>query len=125
MKVLREKLAAIEHQRWADWQKWCHDILRKELNIGNNKNLQLEKVLERWDRQINTPYEKLSDAEKASDMEQVDRYWPLIEEYANYRSIEAKIDLISWCLSRTSMDELKRRMRELEKELDGLEEKFL
>jgi len=26
---LREQLAAIEHERWADWQKWCHKVLRE------------------------------------------------------------------------------------------------
>jgi hypothetical protein len=32
-------------------------------------------------RQIATKYEDLSPDEKKSDMEQVDRYWPLIQEY--------------------------------------------
>ena len=46
---LFEKLADIEHQRWASWQKWCHKILRE-----NCPSLELEKVLERWDKQIKT-----------------------------------------------------------------------
>lgn len=70
---VRAKLAAIEHERWSDWQVWCHKILRE-----NCPSPELEKVLERWDRQIATPYDQLSDSEKASDMEQVDRYWPII-----------------------------------------------
>lgn len=74
---LKAKLAAIEHERWADWQKWCHEVLYKELGWSDR----LEKVLERWKVQIETPYAELSDKEKASDMEQVDRYWPLIEAY--------------------------------------------
>lgn len=73
---LREKLADIEHQRWADWQAWCHKILRE-----NCPSPELEAVLERWDKQIETPYSALTDKEKASDMEQVDRYWPLINSY--------------------------------------------
>lgn len=85
---LREKLAAIEHERWSDWQKWCHEVLRQEMPLS--ARLDLERILKRWDRQIATPYDKLSDSEKASDMEQVDRYWPLIEQYA---SAKAKAEL--------------------------------
>ena len=73
---LREKLAEIEHQRWADWQKWCHKVLRE-----NCPSPELEKILERWDRQINTPYFKLAEKEKDSDREQVDRYLPLLKDF--------------------------------------------
>lgn len=73
---LKEKLASIEHDRWADWQKWCHKVLRE-----NNSFPGKEDILERWDRQIETPYVNLSEKEKQSDRDQVDRYWPLIKEY--------------------------------------------
>ena len=74
---LRQKLASIEHERWADWQKWCHKVLREQVPYSP----ELELVLTRWDKQIETPYSGLSDKEKASDMEQVDRYWHLIDQY--------------------------------------------
>lgn len=69
---LKEKLAAIEHERWADWQKWCHKILRA--NIKHD----IEPTLARWEKQIATPYSKLTRGEQLSDLEQVDRYWPLL-----------------------------------------------
>lgn len=69
-----EKLAEIEHERWSDWQKWCHKILRENV-FGVDS---LEKVLERWDKQIATPYPELSEAEKQSDRDQVERYLPII-----------------------------------------------
>ncbi len=34
-----------------------------------------------WERQIRTPYSQLSDAEKRSDVNQVNRYLPLFEEH--------------------------------------------
>jgi len=71
---LYEKLADIEHQRWVDWQQYCHKVLRE-----NIATLGLEAVLERWERQIATPYAQLSETEKQSDRDQVDRYWPLIQ----------------------------------------------
>lgn len=75
---LRQKLAAIEHERWADWQKWVHD--QGKITGDSPMDLLLpEATWKRWQRQIDTPYS--SDAEKASDLEQVDRYWPLIEAY--------------------------------------------
>jgi hypothetical protein len=35
-------------------------------------------LVERWQRQIDTPYAALSEQEKESDRSQVDRYWPLV-----------------------------------------------
>jgi hypothetical protein len=90
---IKEKLAAIEHERWADWQKWCHQVLRDQLPPSD----ELEAVLRRWDRQIETPYSQLSSKEKASDMEQVDRYWPLIEAEIQKQMVAARIAELSWC----------------------------
>ena len=72
-KELFEKLADIEHQRWASWQKWCHHVLRLEC-----PSPELEKVLQRWDKQIKTSYKDLTEKEKESDREQVRRYWDLL-----------------------------------------------
>jgi len=78
---LREKLAEIEHARWSAWQRWMHDRLERSCD-GDLKTgwVLSEDDYDRWERQIATPYADLTDAEKASDMEQVDRYWPLIQE---------------------------------------------
>jgi hypothetical protein len=73
---LREQLATIEHERWADWQTWVHKVINEGVEGAT-----LEQFMERWERQINTPYANLSEQEKISDLEQVDRYWPLIERY--------------------------------------------
>jgi chromosome segregation ATPase len=72
---LREQLAAIEHQRWADWQKWVHSLSPQ--NADGSRTIPAAMV-ETWERQIETPYAELSEAEKDSDREQVDRYWQLI-----------------------------------------------
>lgn len=72
---LRAKLAAIEHERWGDWQRYLHSLCRKD----DDGSLTIPAALvERWERQIATPYAALTAREQASDMEQVDRYWPLI-----------------------------------------------
>ena len=84
-KEFKEKLANIEHQRWADWQKWCHKVLRE-----NCPSPELEKVLERWDKQIATDYKDLTEKEKDSDREQVERYWPLIDRALQAREKEMK-----------------------------------
>lgn len=85
---LREKLAAIEHERWADWQKWVH----AQMTPVSHGHLLHHDIYQRWQRQIRTPYADLTDKEKASDMEQVDRYWPLIEALLEDVEREARID---------------------------------
>ena len=51
---LIEKLAALEHEQWAHWTRYMLDNLTPE-------NVQ------RWRRQIETPYKDLSEKEKESD----------------------------------------------------------
>ena len=77
---LRETLAAIEHERWADWQKWCHQVLWDNVPSHIMQD-HVYPILKRWDEQIETPYENLTALEKDSDREQVDRYWHLIDQY--------------------------------------------
>lgn len=81
-KELRETLAAIEHQRWSDWQKYIHSLFLEHSN-GEGKYVCLSvEWFNRWERQIATPYSELSEKEKDGDREQVDRYWPFVEAYA-------------------------------------------
>ena len=76
-KELIERLAAIEHQRWADWQKYMHSKCKSN---GVGELLIPAELVRQWERQIATPYADLSEAEKGSDRDQVRRYWPLIEK---------------------------------------------
>lgn len=73
---MKEKLAAIEHERWSDWMKY----LFGECYMVNNGDMAIPAdLVKHWQRQIGTPYKNLQYWEKDSDMEQVDRYWPLVE----------------------------------------------
>jgi hypothetical protein len=92
-KELREKLAAIEHERWADWQQWMHSKMTFQ-GIGYSLPADL---YQRWDRQIATKYADLPAPEQASGMEQVDRYWPLIEEYIS----KAQLKLVDELMKQT------------------------
>ena len=77
MSELIEQLAAIEHERWADWQRYLHS----KCSWGPNGGLTIPtELVARWERQIDTPYAGLSEQEKESDREQVWRYLPIIEE---------------------------------------------
>ncbi len=59
-----EVLADVEHDRWAGWQKWVHDLSKR--NADGSITIPA-KLVERWDRQISTEYAGLSDDEKESD----------------------------------------------------------
>lgn len=79
---LVEQLAAIEHERWADWQRWVHAKAGPDpTHSGKGALLLLPEDVERWQRQISTPYAELSEREKQADRDQVARYWPVIVEF--------------------------------------------
>lgn len=74
-KVLEEVMedwASKEHDRWAKWQKYMHS---KILPTEHESLMQIgTEWIERWEKQINTPYSELSEKEKESDREQVRPY---------------------------------------------------
>lgn len=77
--ALLERLAAVEHERWAHWQRYVHDHCTA--NEDGSLTIPAELVA-RWSEQIETPYAELSEVERESDREQVRRYLPLIVEAA-------------------------------------------
>lgn len=86
-KELVEKGAALEHDRWARWQKYFFGkcLLKPQNEVGGMDDrftyFALPKNLyERWNRQIRTPYSELSEEEKESDRNETRNYIPLIAE---------------------------------------------
>jgi hypothetical protein len=79
---LIEKLAAIEHERWASWQGWLHSHAEPQFRGESKKALLLSaSYVENLERRIATPYDQLSEAEKQSDRDQVMRYLHLVRDY--------------------------------------------
>lgn len=72
---LIEELASLEHERWSHWQRYLHE----QCVPGTDGSLTIPGDLVRhWTKQMNTPYTQLSEKEKDSDREQVQRYLPII-----------------------------------------------
>lgn len=75
--VLVDRLATVEHERWAHWQQYLHDQCQRT----NDGSLIIPaELVTRWSTQIATPFAQLSEAERESDRDQVRRYLPLIIE---------------------------------------------
>ena len=72
---LIESLAALEHERWAHWQRYMHS---KGIRQADGSLLLPADLIARWEKQITTNYAELDDKEKESDREQVRKYLPLI-----------------------------------------------
>lgn len=70
-----ERLAAIEHERWAHWQRYVHDQCDRQ---QDGSLVVPAELAARWEAQIETPYSALSGQEQESDREQVQRYLPTI-----------------------------------------------
>lgn len=76
-KELIETLAALEHKRWASWQKYLHSNcakLKGSLIISPRYVKHLEKL-------INTPYSELSEAKKEMDRKEVRKYLKIISNW--------------------------------------------
>ena len=105
-KELREKLAAIEHKRWSDWMQYMFDCGVK----SGDDNINVRVVgwptdqYNRWLEQMETDYADLTEKEKDSDREQVDRYLQALIQYIERREVESRIDELQHLpLGRTSI----------------------
>lgn len=70
MNKLREQVAAAQHEIWAHWMRYLFDV--SVSNADGSVTIPAAKV-ERWMRQINTPYTDLTEIEKDADREQADK----------------------------------------------------
>ena len=72
---LLEELASIEHERWAHWELYLH----KKCEPLPDGSLRIPAdLVDQWTRQATTRYEDLTEDEKDSDREQVQRYLPTL-----------------------------------------------
>lgn len=81
---MREELASLMHGIWCGWR--CYVVARSTLNSDGTMTTPAWAV-KRWGRQINTPYDELSEEEKDSDRKQADKVLALIEKH-NDASLE-------------------------------------
>ena len=73
----REKLASYAHHAWSGWMDY---LFRKcQDNTDGSVNMPAWAV-ERWKRQVATPYDKLSEEEKESDRKEADMMIAIFEE---------------------------------------------
>jgi hypothetical protein len=75
LEELTEVLAAIEHKRWSDWQRYVHS---EGARTENGDLLLPARLVDGWERQMDTAYANLTEAEKESDRKQVRSYLPLV-----------------------------------------------
>jgi len=68
--------AALEHERWARWQAYVFSRCLR--NPDGSMTMSREDV-ERWRKQIETPYGQLSETEKESDRKESRSYLPLVQ----------------------------------------------
>jgi hypothetical protein len=74
---VRENLAALEHERWSGWMQY----LFEKSTENEDGSVTIPKwAVERWKRQVKTPYAELSEDEKDSDRKEVDKTLRLIME---------------------------------------------
>ena len=73
--------ANIEHDRWARWQKYMFSkcVPIKDAVLKDGDMVIPAECVDRWFRQIDTPYSDLSEAEKESDRKETRNYLPIIE----------------------------------------------
>ena len=74
-KELRERVSSLCHTQWSGWMKYLFSLSVK----NTDGTVTIPKgLVERWDRQVVTPYSKLKVSEKESDRKEADRFLRLI-----------------------------------------------
>ncbi|MCK4824813.1 hypothetical protein KA005_54180 [bacterium] len=81
---MREKLAELCHKQWSGWMEYLFSKCEVE-NISDIYGSVIKQNIimpawgvKRWKKQMNTPYQKLSEEEKESDRKEADRFLDLL-----------------------------------------------
>lgn len=73
--TLKEDLANLAHEQWSGWMKYLFEKSTK----NEDGTVTIPKwAVERWERQINTPYGGLSEEEQNSDRNEANKFLKVI-----------------------------------------------
>ena len=72
-----EQCSAIAHEVWSGWMEYMFD---KCTEVGDGNYEIPAQLVERWQRQMKTPYQDLSDKEKESDREEANKYIEVLQK---------------------------------------------
>jgi hypothetical protein len=76
-KEFKERVANLCHEQWSGWMEYlfskCAHKPKGDFIIPSN-------LVKRWKRQVDTPYEDLSEEEKDSDRKEADKFVKLFSD---------------------------------------------
>lgn len=72
---LREELAEYAHDAWSGWMRY---LFEKSTKNDDGTVTIPSWAVERWTRQMNTPYDELPEEEKESDRAEADRMLEIV-----------------------------------------------
>lgn len=82
---IRERFAALAHEQWAGWMQF----LFEKTTPNNDGSVNLPQwAVERWTRQMNTPYDNLPEEEKDSDRIEAEKVMATIRYCASEQGAE-------------------------------------
>ena len=82
MSDLKEELACLAHTQWAGWMRYLFKLSNNKLD---GSVIIPAKLVERWRRQICTPYNELSEPEKDSDRKEADKFIEIFEHFISIK----------------------------------------
>jgi hypothetical protein len=85
---MREELAALAHDQWAGWMRYLFDLSRD--NPDGTITVP-SKLVERWRRQMATPYAQLPPNEQDSDRVEANRVLAVLSTYVKLEVLEMEV----------------------------------
>lgn len=81
---LREKLTDLTHRQWSGWMQY---LFSKGTFNEDGTWTMPDWAVKRWQHQMNTPLEKLSQSEQDSDRKEADKFLAVIEDEEKNRCL--------------------------------------
>jgi rubrerythrin len=115
----REKLANLCHEQWSGWMEYLFSKCFAEVGQFDKDTGNLiipEWAVNRWRRQMRTPYAELPENDKESDRKEADRFLAILFSDGNQVAKNELADL------RAELEKLKRQWAEDDRDITALED---
>ncbi len=97
----KEKVSKLCHDQWSNWMKY---LFSKSTEMFAGGRYLPQPTVERWKRQIDTDYEKLSKEEQDSDRKEADKFIALFNE-----ENKKIIDILSQIENKSCIDKIRKK----------------